>query len=163
MKTRLTLFLVAFSLLVGVAAQAQNNEKEAKKALEAYPAAMPGMVRHVIKLDEKINEKYLKVELVPGKKMVVDCNLHMLNGELMVQDLEGWGYTYFVFATDGQVRSTMMACDEPEEIKYVEANPFLLDYNSKLPIVVYAPADYEIKYRIWEGKDELKDSEIEKP
>lgn len=31
-------------------------------------------------------------------------------------------------------------------------------YNSKLPIVVYAPKDVDVKYRVWSTSDEVKDS-----
>ena len=41
-----------------------------------------------------------------------------------------------------------------EKIKqFVSGTPLLIRYNSRLPIVVYAPEDYEIKYRIWTAGD----------
>jgi ecotin len=46
----------------------------------------------------------------------------------------------------------MMACP-PEKTKeeYVRlpATGQLDGYNSKLPVVVYVPSDYEVRYRIW--------------
>lgn len=33
---------------------------------------------------------------------------------------------------------------------------FLLCYNSKLPIVVYAPKDVEVRYRIWSASEKVE-------
>ncbi|MFO6217145.1 ecotin family protein, partial [Pseudomonas aeruginosa] len=33
---------------------------------------------------------------------------------------------------------------------------FLLRYNSKLPIVVYAPKDVEVRYRIWSASEKVE-------
>lgn len=51
--------------------------------------------------------------------------------------------------------STMMAAPEGSEKvkKFVSGTPLLIRYNSRLPIVVYAPEGYEIKYRIWTAGD----------
>ena len=34
--------------------------------------------------------------------------------------------------------------------------PFLIRYNSPLPIVVYAPEGVEVRYRIWSAGPDLK-------
>jgi len=34
--------------------------------------------------------------------------------------------------------------------------PYLIRYNSRLPIVVYAPSDVEVRYRIWRASPEVK-------
>jgi ecotin len=49
----------------------------------------------------------------------------------------------------------MMAAPEgSEKIKqFVSGTPLLIRYNSRLPIVVYAPEGYEIKYRTWTAGD----------
>lgn len=51
--------------------------------------------------------------------------------------------------------STMMACPEgKKEQKFVTAwlgEDGMLRYNSKLPIVVYTPANVDVKYRIWKA------------
>jgi ecotin len=38
----------------------------------------------------------------------------------------------------------------------IGGEPFLIRYNSKLPIVVYAPEGVEVWYRIWSGAPEIK-------
>lgn len=125
--------------------------EEREKLLAPYPQAEQGMVRHVIFLDKKSDESLFKVEIVPGKVMNVDCNHHTLMGKIDEKDVQGWGYTYYEFTSNGQTRSTMMACNKPNEDRFVSAQTTLIRYNSKLPIVVYAPLGYEIKYKIWKA------------
>ncbi|HDG1126883.1 TPA: hypothetical protein PCZ26_000645, partial [Klebsiella aerogenes] len=55
--------------------------------------------------------------------------------------------------------ASMMACpDGKKEKKFVTAglgDTGLLRYNSKLPIVVYTPANVEVKYRIWKAEETI--------
>jgi ecotin len=55
---------------------------------------------------------------------------------------------------------TMMAIDpnEPKVPRFITlgGEPFLIRYNSRLPIVVYAPVGVEVRYRIWSAGDEIK-------
>ena len=37
----------------------------------------------------------------------------------------------------------------------------LLRYNSKLPLVVYLPAGYEARYRIWAASEEMLKATVE--
>ncbi|MNY77756.1 Ecotin precursor [compost metagenome] len=36
----------------------------------------------------------------------------------------------------------------------VGGEPMLVRYNSKLPLVIYAPADVEVRYRIWSATED---------
>ncbi|MDR2950619.1 MAG: serine protease inhibitor ecotin [Dysgonomonas sp.] len=154
--TKTTLALFAMSILISFTGMVQAQSKQdIEKALEPFPKAAEGMVRHVIQLGKKSDESMYKVEIIPGKVMSVDCNHHSLMGNLEEKDLQGWGYNYYEFTSNGQTRSTMMACNKPNENKFVMGQTILIRYNSKLPIVVYAPQGYEIKYRIWKaGKNQ---------
>lgn len=159
--TVLGLCLVCVSLFFGFTANAQDNKtNEAEKALEAFPAAEAGMVRHVIQLKKQKDESMFKIEIVPGKNMLVDCNHHTLMGKLEEKDLQGWGYNYYVFSSDGQTRSTLMACNKPKENKFVNAQTLTVRYNSRLPIVIYAPEGYEIQYRVWSADKKSKNSVV---
>lgn len=146
--------LLSFAI-TGNAQKVKKLDTEQTKNLSAFPEATPGMVRHVIFLDKKSNEDLLKVEIIPGKVMNVDCNHHSLMGKLEEKDLQGWGYTYFEFSSNGQTRSTMMACNKPNEDRFIYGQTQLVRYNSKLPIVIYAPEGYEVKYRIWKAGKEI--------
>ena len=35
--------------------------------------------------------------------------------------------------------------------RFVTAAPLRIAYNSRLPVVVYVPQGYEVRYRIWEA------------
>ncbi|HMM02594.1 MULTISPECIES: serine protease inhibitor ecotin [unclassified Dysgonomonas] len=159
-KTMLTLLSVAVLLSFTTSMNAQDKNNDIEKVLAPFPNAGEGMVRHVIEMKKKSDESLYKVEIIPGKVMSVDCNHHSLMGKLEEKDLQGWGYTYYEFTSDGQTRSTMMACNKPNENKFVSGQTLIVRYNSKLPIVVYAPKGYEVKYRIWKADKEK--SSVEK-
>lgn len=128
------------------------KNEDAQKQLEHFPKEKKGYKRYVILLPAKGNaaEADLKLELIPGKVMPTDCNTRSLNGKIVEKDLKGWGYTYYEFATNGTVTATMMACPDGKKVeKFVGARPEQIRYNSKLPVVVFVPEGYELKYRIW--------------
>ncbi|MBP6117221.1 MAG: serine protease inhibitor ecotin [Neisseriaceae bacterium] len=135
----------------------------AKDMLKPYPKAQKGEVQHVIELPQKSNEDNFKVELQFGKTLKVDCNRHMMGGELATKTAEGWGYDYYVLGNVGAVASTLMGCPNQEKTdKFVtipSANQ-LIRYNSKLPIVVYAPEDVEVQYRIWTAPDQYTTTKV---
>ena len=106
----------------------------------------------MIDLPAQPNEADHKVELIAGKTMEVDCNLRRLGGQWQEKTVEGWGYSYYELASVGPAASTLMACpDESRQSAFVSVGgePLLVRYNSKLPVVVYAPGDVEVHYRIW--------------
>ena len=124
-----------------------------------YPQAEHGMKRQVIDLPAQKDEANYKVELLIGQTLDVDCNLHRLGGQLTSKTLEGWGYDYYVFDKVTSPVSTMMACpDGKKEKQFVMAglgDAGMLRYNSKLPIVVYTPANIDVKYRIWRADETI--------
>lgn len=122
---------------------------EAVKNLKAYPETVGEMERHVIYLSERKNEDAFKVELIPGKVMEVDCNQHRLMGQIKEETVQGWGYTYHTFETNGQAASTMMMCPDPKTEKFVYGATEMVRYNSRLPIVVYLPKGIELRYKVW--------------
>lgn len=151
----ITLLLAAMTLFASNVS-AQKISAELLKTLDAYPTEVEGLVRHVIFVDKKKNEDNYKVEIEIGKMAEVDCNQHRLMGKLEEKDLEGWGYTYFVYNSTGEMASTMMMCPEPAKMKFVSGEKAFVRYNSKLPIVVYAPKGFDVKYSIWTaGKSKI--------
>lgn len=119
--------------------------------LSIFPNPEEGFVKYIIELEPQENEDDFQVELYAGKNAKVDCNKHTLIGEFAKKNLEGWGYNYYKFESDGQMRSTLMACPDSElKDEFVRSLSIKVRYNSKLPIVIYAPESFEINYQIWE-------------
>ena len=115
--------------------------------LKAFPAAEAGMERYVIVLPEKTRaeEGSFKVELIPGKVMLTDGVNQMRHAtSIEARPLAGWGYTYYQVIGQDLAMSTMMAAPEGREKveQFVSGTPLLIRYNSRLPLVIYAPASY---------------------
>lgn len=126
---------------------------ESLKNLAPFPKVQEGFQRYVIHLNPNVQDDAYQVELIVGKTVKVDCNQHRFGGSIAEKDLTGWGYTYYEFTTQCQMASTMMACpNQPETEKFITGATKLVRYNSRLPIVVFVPTGYELKYRLWKAK-----------
>jgi ecotin len=153
MKRSLTLLSLAM-LAVSQPALAVDNMK-------AFPPAEEGMVRHVLNLPEQKDESLFKVELIVGKTVEVDgVNRHFFGGKITAESIEGWGFTRYVVSQLGPMAGTLMAV-EPSQPKVkrlvtLGGEPFFIRYNSRLPVVVYAPEGVEVRYRLWAAKPKMK-------
>jgi ecotin len=127
--------------------------------MEAYPPPEAGVVRTAFRLPAVENEQDRKVEILVGKTLLIDCNSAWFGGDLERRVAEGWGYPYSVLETVGGLASTRMACppDEAQREAFVSVRGegFLQPYNSKLPVVVYVPDGFEVRYRIWRAGDAI--------
>jgi ecotin len=144
--------LVLLAALVAV--RAEDN-------LKAFPAAEPGMVRHVLQLPKLDDESAAKVELIVGMTAPVDEeNRYFFTGKLVAETIQGWGFQRYVLDRLGSMAGTMMAVDpnKPKVNRFIAlgGEPYLVRYNSRLPIVVYAPDGVEVRYRIWSASAETK-------
>ena len=122
--------------------------------LKAFPPADKGMVRYVLHLPEKSDESAFKVELIIGKMVQVDkLNRYFFSGRIEAEDIAGWGFTRYVVSKVGPLAGTLMAVDpsEPKETRFITlgGDPYLIRYNSRLPVVIYVPEGFEARYRIW--------------
>ena len=149
MRNRLIQFLAIGLALLNAGALAAGHPE-----LKAFPDAGEGMERLVIVLPhkERGEEDGFKVELTPGKMMLTDgVNLMRLGSTIAPRPLEGWGYTYYEVTGSDVAMSTLMAAPEGGQKveRFVTGTPLLIPYNSRLPIVVYVPQGYEVRYRIW--------------
>ncbi|MGL5769017.1 MAG: ecotin [Plesiomonas shigelloides] len=122
--------------------------------MKAFPPAEAGQVRHVLQLPTRSNEADFKVQLIVGKNAQVDkANTYFFTGKIEEQIIDGWGFPRYVVSNLGPMAGTMMAVDSnaPKVTRFVSlgGEPYLIRYNSRLPIVVYAPEGAEVRYRIW--------------
>ncbi|GAA5644810.1 MULTISPECIES: ecotin family protein [Vibrio] len=144
-------WLIAGALMLS-GCSTMSSADYTKPSAEMFPQ-IDGMTRHVFYLDPANNEQDKRVEIVAGKEMMLDCNRVSLGGQIVEHDLKGWGYNYFqVEGYTGQGASTLMACppDQEKTKAFVKMyNKDLYRYNSKLPVVVYAPAELDVSIRIW--------------
>ena len=129
--------------------------------LKAFPSAGEGMIRHVITLPAQKNEELLKVELLLGKREMLDrANRYFFGGRLEKQTVEGWGYDYFILKSLGPMAGTLMAIDPdiPKEERFITlgGDSQLHRYNSRLPLVIYAPKGVEVRYRIWRADQKIE-------
>lgn len=133
--------------------------------LKPYPPAEPGISRNVIRLPETEDESRLAVELVIGKVMQIDCNQHWFGGRFERDVVVGWGYPLYRLNKVSGPASTMMACPPGEETRTVFVTVRIEDpvvrYNSKLPIVVYVPDGFSVRYRVWSAPDEYSQATVE--
>jgi len=139
-----TVLLVLFAVTAG---QAADNMK-------AFPTAEEGMVRYVLQLPRQADESAFKVELIVGKTVEVDeQNRYFFGGKIDAETIEGWGFTRYKVRKLGPMAGTRMAVDpnEPKVARFITlgGNPYIIRYNSRLPIVVYVPEGVEVRYRIW--------------
>ena len=155
MKTiRHALALALGLAFIGSAAQGADNMK-------AFPPAEKGMVRRVLHLPKQDDESVLKVELIVGKTVLVDeGNRYFFGGKIEMETIQGWGFPRYNVNQLGPMAGTLMASppDAPKVNRFIPlgGEPYLIRYNSRLPIVVYAPEGVEVKYRVWSAAPEVK-------
>jgi ecotin len=151
---------LCFTLALAAIAAIALAGDEGSSWEKAYPAAEKGMVRHVLHLQTMKDEFAVKVELIAGKTIQTDgVNQYFFGGKIVEQTVQGWGYPRYD-VTIGPLAGTLMAGPPgaPKVVKFVPigGEPMIIRYNSKLPVVVYAPEGVEVRYRIWRADTELK-------
>lgn len=144
-KKTSTLFLMIFGISMYF-----SQTKDIAKDVSMFPSK-DGFKKYIIRLPKKANENAYKVEVFATKTEKVDkCNNHFLTGEIKDNDLQGYGYKYYEFTGTAVTASTLMACDDNTKVDaVVKSQPVLVNYNSKLPIVVYVPNGLNVKYKVW--------------
>ena len=129
--------------------------------LNAFPPAEEGMVRYVLQLPRQADDSAFKVELIVGKTVQVDeQNRYFFGGKIEEETVKGWGFTRYKVSKLGPMAGTRMAVDPnaPKVARFITigGNPYIIRYNSRLPIVVYVPEGVEVRYRIWTAGPEVK-------
>jgi ecotin len=134
--------------------------------LTPYPAAAADQRRWVIQLPGVLKPSSdpalsadpadWRVELIVGRELEVDCNRQLLRGRIEAETIPGWGYRIFRVSGGDQMASTRMACPpgQPPRRQFVAlgGHPTVVHYNASLPIVVYAPRDLQVRWRLWKAE-----------
>jgi len=125
--------------------------------MKAFPPAEPGMVRFVLQLPKQEDETSFKLELMVGKTVELDeVNRYFFGGKLEEQTIQGWGFPRYYLKELGPMAGTLIGIDPnaPKVKRFIAlgGEPYLVRYNSRLPIVVYLPAGVEVRYRIWKAE-----------
>ena len=156
------LMAVSAGAMAATSGDDADISKQPLEKVAPYPKAEKGMNRQVIYLPKQEHEENYKVELLIGKTLEVDCNRHMIGGTLETKPSPA-GATIIWCWRSSEPASTMMGCPDNTKTKqFIAANlgdAAMQRYNSRLPIVVYAPKDAEVKYRIWKAEDTVSQAE----
>jgi ecotin len=134
------------------------------KELKAFPAAKEGMGRLVIVLPhkERGEEDAFMVELVAGKEIMTDgVNRMRMACKIEPRPLVGWGYTFYEVTGSDMTMGTLMAPPPgaPKVKAFVGGTPLKIRYNSRLPVVIYAPEGFQVRYRIWQAPETMTPAE----
>ena len=162
MSPRFLLRTALFPLLLAAAASAAAAAgPDDPDRLKAFPPAKAGMTRFVIDLPTDRGEPGdLRVQLIVGKTILTDGvnNYSVGGGRLERKTVEGWGYDYHEVSAFGPTSSTRMAPPPgaPSVERFIQTSDAMLPYDGRLPLVVYAPADAEVRYRVWKAAGDAK-------
>ena len=134
---------------------------QAADIMKAFPPAEAGMVRYILQLPKLEDESTARVELIVGQTVQVDkANTYFFGGEIEKETIKGWGYTRYLVQKIGPMAGTLMGVDPsaPRVDRFITlgGEPYLIRYNSHMPVVVYVPEGVELRYRIWTAGAEMK-------
>jgi len=151
---KVVLIVLASLLTISFSNHAADNMK-------AFPPAEDGMVRKVLQLPEQTDESSFKLELIVGKTILTDPdNRYFFAGNIERKIIQGWGFSRYLVSQFGPMAGTLMAVDpnvaQVERFIALGGEPYLIRYNSQLPVVVYVPEGAEVRYRVWHAGQELK-------
>lgn len=133
--------------------------------MKAFPPADEGMTRHVLQLPKQDDEALFRLELIVGKTVLTDANnVYFFGGRIVEETIEGWGFPRYMVKELGPMGGSLMAVDPdaPKVERFVKlaGEPYLIRYNSRLPVVVYVPEGVEVRYRIWRAEPEMRPIEL---
>lgn len=140
--------------------------------LSGYPAPAAGERRWVIQLPGLLpptrdpalspNPRDWRVQLVVGQMAQLDCNASSFSARLRAwQPSPGLKEVYRVDSV-GPLVSTKMACPPGQAARQdfvvMAGKPYVVPYNVSRPIVVYAPAALELRWRLWKAERETREA-----
>ncbi len=148
-----TALLLLLASLAPASADARHRHIK-PQALASGPAQPPKTTRLVIRLPLRTDESQLKLEMRAGKFMQVDCNIARLGNNLLALDQRPFGNRFWSVDPNAQAVQTMMGCaHQGTTSMFVAGNAVTLPYDSQKAITIFAPAGFEVRYRILGTKD----------
>lgn len=134
--------------------------------LKAYPAPAVGERRWLIQLSGVLppsqdpsfstNPADWRVELIAGRNLELDCNQVHFSGRMRSQAVAGTDLRVVRISQVTPLASTRMACPpgEPKRRAFVPmgGKPFVVPYDASRPLVLYAPKDLELRWRLWKAE-----------
>lgn len=145
-----------FIFLISLVSSNVSAQNFTRVNTDIFPKAEKNQKKVVIEVPYSATDANKKIEIFVGKEMETDkCNQYGLQGSFVKKDLKGWGYNYWVFSSNGNAVSTMKAClDNGTKMQFVYAPGYLTDYNGRMPIVLYVPDGFSVKYKIYKADSE---------
>jgi ecotin len=91
---------------------------------------------------------------------VDEGNRYSFAGKIEEETNQGWGFPRYNVSPLGPMAGTLMAVDPnaPKVRRLIPlgGEPYLIRYNSRLPIMVYAPEGVEVRYWVWSAEPQAK-------
>ena len=147
MKRHLTRTILLLTMLSAAGARAADP-------LEPFHAPSATERRFVIALPAAKDESTSQVELLVGRVLNVDCNVRSYLGKMERKKLMLRGLVYYTardlaLPVDPSPHPCPAGEQPTQAFVHLEGDPYLVPYDSKTPIVVYTPPEFEVRYRIW--------------
>lgn len=142
--------LTGLVVLICISSFAQKKtEKYKKLEIEMFPKAKAGYKQTYFQVPIEENEEDLKIQLYVGYDAMVDCNHKWLDGNIETKTLKEWWFPYYEVESDGLVGTTAKGCGGQKETKkFIYLPSKIIEYDSRIPFVLYIPENMEVRYRI---------------
>ena len=140
--------------------------------LSAYPQPAAGERRWVIQLPGVLppsrdpalspDPRQWRVQLVVGQMADVDCNATSFSARLRAWQPASSAIKAYKVDAVGPLVSTRMACPDGAARRRtfvsMAGKPYVVPYNASVPIVVYAPAPLELRWRLWKAERDSREA-----
>ena len=135
-------FLLCLVVTCGARCALCQNDALRDKWLHGYPRPEPGFVRYALMVKASTDAQ-VRVELVCGLKLVVSDGIEVEGGEITKEK-------YFAYYRVTPVTDySSYALDQSERFVVTDSRFVAPTGLRGRPIVIYAPKEMEVRYRIW--------------
>lgn len=102
-----------------------------------------------------------RVQLIVGQMAEVDCNQTTFSGRLRPWRANDAAPLVFRVENVGPLASTRMACPDQARRKAfvpMAGRPYVLPYNASRPIVILAPDNLQLRWRLWKAERQSREA-----